>query len=79
MNVVNFPKQKPRPDQLDLPRARLAQSARAVSLAALQPTNAIMAADTAEELAAAIRSMREVLTTHAAAWAELVEVTRHWR
>jgi hypothetical protein len=39
----------------------------------------IKAAHTAEELAAAIRSMHEALTRHADAWAELVEVTRHWR
>ncbi len=79
MNVINFPKQKPPPDQLHLPRERLAQSARAVSLSGIAADERIKAAHTAEELAAAIRSMHEALTRHADAWAELVEVTRHWR
>jgi hypothetical protein len=79
MNVVDFPKQKPRPNKLQVPRERLAQSARAVSLIAMAADEHIKAAHTAEELAAAIRSMHEALMAHVAAWAELVDATRHWR
>ena len=79
MNIVQFPKQKPRPGQLDMPRAKLAELAHNLSMSLLTSTGAIARAETAEELAAAIVEIHKQVSEAQAGWASLVDATRHWR
>ena len=79
MSVIQFPKQKPPPEDVVIISTRLANIARAISLSVHESTNAIMAAGTAEELSIAVNVMHDVLVTRAAGFAKLVEATRHWR
>ncbi len=79
MSIVQFPKQKPRPGQLDLPRAKLAELAHNLSMALLTSTGAIARADTAEDLAAAIAEIHKHVSEAQMGWAGLVDATRHWR
>ena len=79
MNIIQFPKQKPRPGQLDMPRAKLVELAHNLSVSLLTSTAALATADTAEDLAAAIVEIHRQVSEAQTGWAGLVEVTRHWR
>ena len=79
MTIVQFPKQKPRPGQLDLPRAQLAELAHNLSMSLLTSTAAIARAETAEDLAAAIVEIHRQVSEAQAGWAGLVDATRQWR
>jgi hypothetical protein len=79
MSVIQFPRQKPRPGQIPGLVVKVGPISYNLSTSILELTNQIMGAETAEDLATAIRSMREKLESHAAAFAKLEEATRHWR
>ncbi len=79
MTIIQFPKQKPRPGQLDLPRAQLAELAHNLSMSLLSSTAAIARAETAEDLAAAIAEIHKQVSDAQTGWSGLVDATRHWR
>jgi hypothetical protein len=79
MNIIQFPKQPPPPGGFELPRTLVAELSQAVAAAVLSGCNRLVAADTAEEFAAAIAELHTTLADNAAGFAELVAQTRTWR
>jgi hypothetical protein len=79
VSVIQFPNEKPPPEEILRFGTDIATIARAVSRSLHESTNAIVAANTAEELAAAVHAMHELLVTHERNFGELVDATRPWR
>jgi hypothetical protein len=79
VSVIPFPSPEAPPDDIVRLETALASVARAVTLSLQVSTNAILAANTPAELAAAVNAMHDVLVTHGRNFEELVDATRHWR
>jgi hypothetical protein len=78
MSSINFPKQKPARDELELPKSHLSLLARDTSKRAKTAQLEILSAESAEELAIAIAKFNGVLKDASAAWSTMAELTRHW-
>jgi hypothetical protein len=79
MTVLQFPKQKPRPGQFELPRAQICTITHDLCAALMSSQCDLTAANTAEEFAAAIAEVHRKVTEASVGFAALVEVTRHWK
>lgn len=79
MTIINFPRQKPRPGEFELPRAQICGLAQTAGAAVLNAATAIAAAETAEEFAEAIAAAHATLAEHAAGFAQLADRTAGWR
>ena len=79
MSVIQFPKRPPPPGELELPRVLVAELAQGIAGAVLSGCNRLVAADTAEDFAAAIAGLHKTLADNAAGFADLVAQTQAWR
>ncbi len=77
--TVQFPKQAPRRDQLDLPRAALAELLQGLRMSLLTSTSAVMSADTANDLAGAVANIHQRVSEAQSNLTNLVDITRSWR
>ena len=78
MSVIQFPRQPPPAGALELPRALVAELAQGVAAKVLSGCNNLVAAETAEDFAAAIAELHKTLAENAAGFADLVAQTRGW-
>lgn len=79
MNVINFPKQKPRPGQFELPRAQIAGLTKNLSDELTKLSLNLMTAESAEEFAKAIADVHAKLSEASFGFAQFADSTRHWR
>jgi tryptophan synthase beta subunit len=76
--VIKFPKWKPAPAELDLPKAQLTALANDVSRQAMNAQLEMMGARSAEELAIAVAKLHGALNEASSSWSVIAEQTRHW-
>jgi hypothetical protein len=78
MFVIKFPKWKPTPNELDLPKTQLTALANDVSRQAMAAQLELMNARSAEELAIAVAKLHGGLKEAGEAWSIIADQTRHW-
>ena len=75
-NILNFPTKLPTPQQVELPRASLSGILQELTIAVMKCYEDVLKADSASELAAAVRKTAEVVGEASAGWSELRNTVR---